>query len=277
MLEKVSNIIQTVRYYDSDASIWLSVDPMADQRSWVSPYSYCQNNPISRVDPTGALDTDFYDAETGEHLEHVDDGIDEAIAINNIIYSALKEDGELTNETAKTVGGLSLGSNTDFEMVAATLYAEAGYIDPNSAESAGIYDVLENRSEVSGKSATELIKAGGIYGYGSKDYNIAIAKGEGYNAGQYSPSRHNVARKGAMLGIGNSNSVIDFSEGGYFWDASIYLENPTTYSNNFFNKLGHGTTVGSTSKNITFSYTTKIGATQFMKYNTSTYPNKTWP
>jgi hypothetical protein len=25
------------RYYDSDASIWLSVDPMASERSWVSP------------------------------------------------------------------------------------------------------------------------------------------------------------------------------------------------------------------------------------------------
>jgi RHS repeat-associated protein len=44
------------RYYDSDASIWLSVDPMASERSWVSPYSYCQNSPIIRTDPTGALD-----------------------------------------------------------------------------------------------------------------------------------------------------------------------------------------------------------------------------
>jgi len=32
------------------------VDPLADQRSWVSPYNFVQNNPLNRVDPTGAID-----------------------------------------------------------------------------------------------------------------------------------------------------------------------------------------------------------------------------
>ena len=44
------------RYYDSGLSIWLSVDPMSDERSWLTPYNYCQNNPVRLVDPTGALD-----------------------------------------------------------------------------------------------------------------------------------------------------------------------------------------------------------------------------
>ncbi len=45
---------------------FLSVDPMADQRSWVSPYSYCQNSPIIRTDPTGALDDWFMNEKTGD-------------------------------------------------------------------------------------------------------------------------------------------------------------------------------------------------------------------
>jgi RHS repeat-associated protein len=45
------------RYYDSDISIWLSVDPLADhERSWVSPYNYCQWNPIGRIDKDGLID-----------------------------------------------------------------------------------------------------------------------------------------------------------------------------------------------------------------------------
>lgn len=44
------------RMYDPAIARWWSVDPMASERSWVSPYNFVQNNPINRVDPTGALD-----------------------------------------------------------------------------------------------------------------------------------------------------------------------------------------------------------------------------
>ena len=41
------------RYYSSDLSIWLSVDPMSDKYPSLSPYAYCANNPIKLVDPNG--------------------------------------------------------------------------------------------------------------------------------------------------------------------------------------------------------------------------------
>jgi RHS repeat-associated protein len=41
------------RYYSSDLSIWLSVDPMSDKYPSLSPYVYCADNPIELVDPNG--------------------------------------------------------------------------------------------------------------------------------------------------------------------------------------------------------------------------------
>ena len=41
------------RYYSSDLSVWLSVDPMSDKYPSFSPYTYCYNNPILVMDPNG--------------------------------------------------------------------------------------------------------------------------------------------------------------------------------------------------------------------------------
>ena len=41
------------RYYSSDLSVWLSVDPMSDKYPSLSPYVYCANNPVKLVDPDG--------------------------------------------------------------------------------------------------------------------------------------------------------------------------------------------------------------------------------
>ena len=41
------------RYYSSDLSVWLSVDPMAAKYPSLSPYTYCANNPVRVVDPDG--------------------------------------------------------------------------------------------------------------------------------------------------------------------------------------------------------------------------------
>ena len=41
------------RYYDSELSVWLSVDPMSDKYPSLSPYIYCYNNPVIMKDPNG--------------------------------------------------------------------------------------------------------------------------------------------------------------------------------------------------------------------------------
>ena len=44
------------RYYSSSLYLWLSVDPLADKYPNISPYAYCNWNPINRLDPDGMDD-----------------------------------------------------------------------------------------------------------------------------------------------------------------------------------------------------------------------------
>lgn len=64
-LASKDSIIGTAKFQPDQILRWLSVDPMAKERSWMTPYNFVQNNPISRVDPTGALD-DYYENDKGE-------------------------------------------------------------------------------------------------------------------------------------------------------------------------------------------------------------------
>ena len=45
------------RYYSSNLSVWLSVDPMSDDYPYQSNYVYCSNNPLMIVDPNGMFET----------------------------------------------------------------------------------------------------------------------------------------------------------------------------------------------------------------------------
>ncbi|MDR2206282.1 MAG: RHS repeat-associated core domain-containing protein [Flavobacteriaceae bacterium] len=46
------------RYYDPRTSIWLSVDPLAEQTPAYNPYAYTFNNPMRFIDPTGMMGED---------------------------------------------------------------------------------------------------------------------------------------------------------------------------------------------------------------------------
>ena len=62
------------RYYSSELSIWLSVDPMSGKYPSLSPYVYCADNPVKLVDPNGEDVSPIYDTH-GNFLGTDDEGV----------------------------------------------------------------------------------------------------------------------------------------------------------------------------------------------------------
>ena len=90
------------RYYSSDLSIWLSVDPMSDKYPSLSPYVYCADNPVKLVDPNGEAWETEEDAKMADsmienaknNINRIDDRINELTDI----YSDQKLSRQTKNE-----------------------------------------------------------------------------------------------------------------------------------------------------------------------------------
>ena len=58
------------RYYSSELSIWLSVDPMSDKYAYQSGYVYCGNNPLKVIDPNGEDEWEVNEAGYIRHIQN---------------------------------------------------------------------------------------------------------------------------------------------------------------------------------------------------------------
>ncbi len=76
---------------------FMSVDPLAEMNYSVSPYVYCNNNPVNMIDPTGMLGmASTYVNKKGEIIDHFDDGDNKVYLVSdqtNWILNGRKKDG----------------------------------------------------------------------------------------------------------------------------------------------------------------------------------------
>ena len=250
------------RYYSSDLSIWLSVDPMASKYPSLSPYTYCADNPVKLVDPNGEELTDFYDIVTGEHIEHIEDGIDEAIAVHRSVYDAYVEEGTLGENKDKI--GYSLGKNSDFVDLAGTIYAESDAWNYSLEESAGIGSVLRNRAIANNSSLVAEASSGNVFGWGDRESILSP------NA---NPEKVHIAYRAAMLTIGGG---CDFSKGGYYWQGrdfakpgskanSLFYQNGFHFRSLYHDIFGMGDKISNDSWKYKYESTAAAGRTVFMR------------
>jgi RHS repeat-associated protein len=119
------------RYYDPRISVWLGVDPMAEERSWLSPFNYCQNNPVKITDPDGALDDNYDIYENGDvKVERTNDKTN--------TYTYHKADGSTedlgTYPVSQTTDGKDMVNlNDNFSFYQKMLINEKNYLPEDAA------------------------------------------------------------------------------------------------------------------------------------------------
>ena len=95
------------RYYSSDLSIWLSVDPMSDKYPSLSPYTYCADNPVKLVDPNG--EDVWIVGEDGQRYQYKNDGL--LYCSNGKVYQGSDAFARSAQSSLKELQGQSTTAN----------------------------------------------------------------------------------------------------------------------------------------------------------------------
>ena len=128
------------RYYSSDLSIWLSVDPMSDKYPSLSPYVYCADNPIKLVDPNGE-DIIEVDKKTGKTTITEQKGNDilrcgnKSVELSgNGVYQKAFEAGEKEGNNGGTLlmGMSKSDAKATFNFMADNTNVEWGYMETSN-------------------------------------------------------------------------------------------------------------------------------------------------
>ena len=113
------------RYYVPEIPIWLSVDPLSDKYPQISPYAYCEWNPIKFVDPDGR---DWYEAEDGTSVFWKNSN-DASINVNGVSYNNI---GANYNQT---VGNTTYGYHqNELASISANVMSNENFISQYSKD-----------------------------------------------------------------------------------------------------------------------------------------------
>ena len=153
------------RYYSSDLSIWLSVDPMSGKYPSLSPYVYCANNPVKLVDPNGEEAIDPDDPPKRNFFQKIGDGLvklDKSLEGHSDVANKgtiTKQDVEVSVAVVATMmsAGAALEAETAFKTTVAIVSA-VNSVDDATVNSSG--QTVSQKAAANNKTASNTVKVG---------------------------------------------------------------------------------------------------------------------
>jgi RHS repeat-associated protein len=145
------------RMFDDFLGRWLSLDPLAVKYYSLSPFSYCANNPIKYIDPTGMLFRGVYGDAIGNYYDIT--GIDDGIYYNEAGAEIYREktdddfDRYYVVKTTQTTDEIYSGKGWDNN-------SEKGFANPISEESAQDTESKISEGNLEGEHMNNVIYAG---------------------------------------------------------------------------------------------------------------------
>ncbi|WP_430614141.1 RHS repeat-associated core domain-containing protein [Flavobacterium sp. JP2137] len=132
------------RYYDPKTSIFVSVDPLAEQFPGWTPYHYVHNNPINLIDPTGmsAEESDGW--------------------IKDNVTGAISNDTNATGQSSTPKGSTYLCEECSFSDLSFQTFNSSEYLKGDNLNGDGSRNSTTQMGEIfiSAKNSTDLSTVG---------------------------------------------------------------------------------------------------------------------
>ena len=211
------------RQYNSIVPSWTSVDPLAEKYYNISPYVYCGNNPVNRIDPDGC-DSIYYDQNGSELYRIKNKSTDVIFGIrtkNNVgqFYSSQATSGKVDrisdSDYWKSWSEISEGKINDKNIVCFgnldQLKAAKEYIKDDGKSGDGNINNCEYLGDFSGNGicnemTSPIFKSTNVI---TNVFNIVKFKGRGDWHSHYSGSVKNI--NGKYVSALQPPSIIDIN------------------------------------------------------------------